>query len=66
MAVTEEKQNPLTELTEEETLFQKSIADFAQQEIGPQVSDMDAEGRFAPEIIQQFFELGLPLAVRSS
>ena len=59
MAVTEEKQNPLTELTEEETLFQKSIADFAQQEIGPQVSDMDAEGRFAPEIIQQFFELGL-------
>lgn len=50
---------PLTVLTEDEQLFRDSIRQFAQETIGPKVREMDEHGKFDPEIIQQFFQLGL-------
>ena len=50
---------PLTVLTEEETMFRDAVREFAQTEIAPHVADMDEQGRFNPELIPKFFELGL-------
>ncbi len=50
---------PLTSLKEEEQLFRESVASFAQEQIGPHVSEMDAQASFRPELIEAFFELGL-------
>jgi butyryl-CoA dehydrogenase/short/branched chain acyl-CoA dehydrogenase len=50
---------PLTSLTDEESLFRQSIREFAEQQVRPLASEMDEKGKFAPELIQQFFELGL-------
>jgi alkylation response protein AidB-like acyl-CoA dehydrogenase len=50
---------PLTSLTDEESLFRQSVREFADQQIRPLASEMDEKARFAPELIQQFFELGL-------
>ena len=59
MPLIEEKRFPLTELTEEEGLFQQTVASFAQEVILPHVKRMDEEGVFDSEIIHQFFRLGL-------
>jgi len=50
---------PLTVLSEDEQLFRDSISQFARETIGPKVREMDEHGKFDPEIIQQFFQLGL-------
>lgn len=50
---------PLTSLSPEERLFQETVAAFAQQQVRPHVAEMDEAGRFRPELIRQFFELGL-------
>src|SRR5712692_3446630 len=50
---------PLTSLTDEESLFRQSVREFAEQQVRPLSAEMDEKGKFAPEIIQQFFELGL-------
>ena len=50
---------PLTELTEEEALFRDSVAAFADEQIRPHVAEMDEQGKFKKELIDQFFELGL-------
>jgi alkylation response protein AidB-like acyl-CoA dehydrogenase len=50
---------PLTSLTDEDALFRQSVREFAEQQIRPLASEMDEKGKFAPELIQQFFELGL-------
>lgn len=50
---------PLTALTEDEQLFRDSVRQFAVEAIGPKVREMDEHGKFDPEIIQQFFQLGL-------
>ena len=50
---------PLTALTEDEQLFRDSVRQFAVETIGPKVREMDEHGKFDPEIIQQFFQLGL-------
>ncbi len=55
----EEKQFPLTQLTEEERLFSETVSSFAHKEIRPQSAAMDSEGKFDPELIQRFFQLGL-------
>jgi butyryl-CoA dehydrogenase/short/branched chain acyl-CoA dehydrogenase len=55
----EDVRHPLTELTEEEQLFRESVAEFAREQISPHVAEMDEKGEFRPEIIDQFFELGL-------
>ncbi|MDA2937833.1 acyl-CoA dehydrogenase [Acidobacteria bacterium AH-259-A15] len=59
MALVEERRFPLTELSEEEKLFQETVAGFAQERIRPHVASMDEEGKFDSEIIEKFFQLGL-------
>ncbi|MCH8016259.1 MAG: acyl-CoA dehydrogenase family protein, partial [Acidobacteria bacterium] len=59
MPLIEEKRFPLTELTEEESLFQQTVASFADEAIRPHVKRMDEESVFDSGIIQQFFQLGL-------
>lgn len=50
---------PLSQLTEEEELFRSTVRDFAETAVKPHVAEMDEAARFKPELIQQFFELGL-------
>lgn len=49
----------LTVLSEEEELFRQTVREFAETEVGPHVLEMDAAGKFLPELIQKFFDLGL-------
>ena len=58
-SISESAPRPLTSLTDEELLFRQSIREFAEQQIRPLASEMDEKGKFAPELLQQFFELGL-------
>ena len=58
-SISESAPRPLTSLTDEESLFRQSIREFAEQQIRPLASEMDEKGKFAPELLQQFFELGL-------
>src|SRR5438105_14134106 len=58
-SISETAPRPLTSLTDEESLFRQSVREFAEQQIRPLAPEMDEKGKFAPEIIQQFFELGL-------
>ncbi len=51
--------NPLTELSEEERLFKDMVYEFADEQIRPYSAEMDREGKFKPELLNQFFELGL-------
>jgi len=52
--------NPaLTVLTEDEALFRQTVREFAEQEVRPYVREMDEAGRFRPDLIRRFFELGL-------
>lgn len=50
---------PLSQLSEEEELFRSTVREFAESAVGPHVSEMDEAAKFKPELIQQFFELGL-------
>jgi butyryl-CoA dehydrogenase/short/branched chain acyl-CoA dehydrogenase len=50
---------PLTVLSEEEQLFRSSIREFSEEQIRPLVSGMDREGRIHPQLIRQFFEMGI-------
>ena len=56
---TEIRPFPLTQLSEEEKLFQSTVLRFAREQIGPHVREMDETGVFRKDIIRQFFELGL-------
>jgi len=49
----------LTILSEDEQLFRTSIREFAEEQIRPQVSVMDRDGRISPELIRQLFDMGL-------
>ena len=50
---------PLTSLGEEALLFQSSLLDFARNEIGPHVAEMDATGIFKPELLERLFAQGI-------
>jgi alkylation response protein AidB-like acyl-CoA dehydrogenase len=50
---------PLTHFTEEEQMFKDMVYEFAEEQIKPLSAEMDREGLFKPELIRQFFELGL-------
>jgi len=50
---------PITILTEEEEMFREAVSDFAREQIGPHVMDMDRKGEFRRDIISQFYDLGL-------
>ena len=50
---------PLTQLSEEESLFFSTVRQFAQENIAPHVHAMDSEQQFAAGLVKQLFELGL-------
>jgi butyryl-CoA dehydrogenase/short/branched chain acyl-CoA dehydrogenase len=50
---------PLTQLTEEEKMFQSAVRQFARERIAPHVREMDEAGVFRKDLIQEFFKLGL-------
>src|SRR3954471_10154813 len=50
---------PLTILTEDETLFRDSIAGFAASEVKPRVQEMEKAGKIDPTLTKQYFEMGL-------
>jgi alkylation response protein AidB-like acyl-CoA dehydrogenase len=49
----------LTVLSEDEELFRTTVREFAQAEVAPHVKEMDEAGKFRPDLIARFFELGL-------
>jgi alkylation response protein AidB-like acyl-CoA dehydrogenase len=49
---------PLTQLSEEEKMFQSAAYEFALKEIGPSVHDMDHDGVFKKELLDQLFAQG--------
>ena len=50
---------PLTQLSEEESLFYSTVRQFAEKKIGPLVRQMDSDQQFAAGLVEQIFELGL-------
>jgi len=50
---------PLTQLSEEELMFQQSVRDFAIEKIRPLVHKMDHEATMDRDLIRSFFELGI-------
>ncbi|MEO9886115.1 MAG: acyl-CoA dehydrogenase [Balneola sp.] len=50
---------PLTQLTEDEQLLKDAAADFAQASIKPLVEEMDENAKLDPNLIKEFFEMGL-------
>ncbi len=50
---------PLTQLSEEERMFQLSVRRFAREQIGPHVREMDETGTFRKDILAKLFEMGL-------
>ena len=53
-----EASQPLTVLSEEERMFQAAAGEFADKEIRPHVDEMDREGVFHHDLIDQFFQQG--------
>src|SRR5688500_7227956 len=51
--------NPLTTLSEDETMFRSSVREFAEGELRPRVEHMDEAAKLDPAIIKQCFDLGL-------
>src|SRR5260221_3257948 len=51
--------SPLTQLSEEERMFQGAVRDFAESEVRPRVQAMEQAAKLDPVILPQFFELGL-------
>jgi butyryl-CoA dehydrogenase len=49
----------LSELTEQERMFQEAVRDFSAAEIAHRVMDMDEAAKMDPELIAQLFEMGL-------
>ena len=54
-----EAPQPLTVLTEDESLFQSTVRQFARERIRPFVREMDEAAVFRKDILKQFFEMGL-------
>ena len=49
----------LTQLSEDEILFRDTVRQFAVEQIGPYVREMDEAAEFRSDILKQCFELGL-------
>ncbi len=50
---------PLTQLSEDEQMFKDMVYEFADEQIRPYSAEMDKAAAFKPEIVKQFYELGL-------
>jgi len=59
LVVPEAAPQPLTILTEEESMFRDTVRQFAEESIAPLVHDMDRDAKMDPGLIRQLFELGL-------
>jgi len=49
----------LSDVSEEEQMFRDAVRDFAESEVAPRASAMDAAGKMDTDLIPQLFELGL-------
>jgi alkylation response protein AidB-like acyl-CoA dehydrogenase len=54
-----EVRQPVTQLSEDETLFRDSVQQFAQSEVAPLVRRMDEEQHLDAGLLKKLFELGL-------
>jgi alkylation response protein AidB-like acyl-CoA dehydrogenase len=55
-----EQQMPaLTKLTEDEKMLRDASRDFAESVIKPKVHEMDEQAKLDPDLVQQFFDMGL-------
>jgi len=52
-------QDPLTTLTDEESMFRDTVRRFARERIGPHVRAMDDAAVFRKDLLHEMFELGL-------
>src|SRR6266581_4510255 len=59
IAIDERSCRPLTTLSEDERMFRASVREFAEGELRPLVSEMEAHGKLDPELIKHCFDLGL-------
>lgn len=59
MSATETLMPPLTKLSEDEQMLKEAAADFADNIIQPKVQEMEEAGKLDPDLIKQFFEMGL-------
>jgi len=57
--LTQSHSAPLTQLSEEESLFSSTVRRFAEETIAPMVRTMDDEQKFAPGLVPRLFELGI-------
>lgn len=51
--------SPLSKLTEDEKMLQDAARDFAESVIEPKVREMDEKAKLDPDLVQQFFDMGL-------
>lgn len=49
----------LTQLTEDEKMLQDAARDFAESAIKPKVHEMDEQAKLDPDLVQDFFDMGL-------
>ena len=50
---------PLTQLSEDETLLQQSVREFALAQIRPLVREMDEHAKFSKDLLTKLFDLGV-------
>ena len=56
---TENLPSPLTVLSEEEIMFRDAVAGFAEEEVRPRVSAMEAASKIDKDLLPKYFDLGL-------
>jgi alkylation response protein AidB-like acyl-CoA dehydrogenase len=56
---TEQRNLPLTALSDDERLFRDSVYEFAEREIRPHVREMDEQARIPRGLIDKLFDLGV-------
>jgi len=59
MTIENTRISPLTKLTEDEQMLKEAAADFADNIIQPKVQEMEENAKLDPDLIKQFFEMGL-------
>jgi len=59
MQQTESFSAPLTQLSQDETLFRDSVYEFADREIRPLVREMDEHAKIPPPLVASLFDLGV-------
>lgn len=59
MSETMQSNLPLTQLTDDEQMLKDAAAEFADTVIKPKVHEMDEAAKLDPDLIKQFFEMGL-------